>query len=58
MFQNVRAIEQTDDAMKYEKVQPTQRIDIFDASVFSAMQMVKNLSKAGTASKWLNGKGG
>ncbi len=51
--QNVRAIEQTDDAMKYEKVLPTQRIDLFDAGVFSAMQMLKNLSKSGTASNWL-----
>lgn len=53
--QNVRAIEQTDDAVKYEKVEPTQRIDIFDASVFAAMQMLKNLQKSTTASKWLKG---
>lgn len=53
--QNVRAIEQTDDAIKYEKVMPNQRIDIFDASVFSAMQMLKNLQRAGTANKWLQG---
>src|SRR5690554_1992466 len=53
--QNVRAIEQTDDAVKYEKVEPTQRIDLFDASVFSCMQMLKNLQKSGTASKWLKG---
>lgn len=52
-LQNVRAIEQTDDAIKYEKVMPNQRIDIFDASVFSAMQMLKNLQRAGTANKWL-----
>src|SRR5690554_6633195 len=54
-LQNVRAIEQTDDAVKYEKVEPTQRIDLFDASVFSCMQMLKNLQKSGTASKWLKG---
>jgi phage terminase large subunit-like protein len=54
-LQNVRAIEQTDDAVKYEKVEPTQRIDLFDASVFAAMQMLKNLQKSGTASKWLKG---
>ena len=54
-LQNVRAIEQTDDAIKYEKVEPTQRIDLFDASVFSCMQMLKNLQKSGTASKWLKG---
>jgi len=51
--QNVRAIEQVDDAVKYEKVLPTQRIDLFDASVFACMQMLKNLAKSGTAKKWL-----
>jgi phage terminase large subunit-like protein len=53
--QNVRAIEQVDDAVKYEKVLPTQRIDLFDAAVFACMQMLKNLSKSGTAKKWLKG---
>ena len=53
--QNVRAIEQTDDAVKYEKVEPTQRIDIFDAAVFAAMQMLKNMQKSQTATKWLKG---
>ncbi|RDW17653.1 terminase [Oceanobacillus arenosus] len=53
-LENVRAIEQTDDAIKYEKVLDTQRIDVFDAAVFSAMQMLKNLEKAGTATQWLN----
>lgn len=54
-LQNVRAIEQTDDAIKYEKVLDTQRIDVFDAVVFASMQMLKNLERAGSASKWLNG---
>lgn len=53
--QNVRAIEQTDDAVKYEKVEPTQRIDIFDASVFAAMQMLKSMQKSELARKWLKG---
>ncbi len=53
--QNVRAVEQVDDAVKYEKVLPTQRIDLFDASVFACMQKLKNLSKSGTAKKWLKG---
>lgn len=52
---NVRAVEQTDDAVRYEKVMPTMRIDIFDASVFACMEMLKNLSKTGTAKKWLYG---
>lgn len=53
--QNIRAVEQVDDAVRFEKVMPTQRIDIFDASVFACMQMLKNLSKSGTATKWLRG---
>ncbi len=54
-LQNVRAIEQVDDAVKYEKVMPTMRIDYFDASVFACMEMLKNLSKKGLAKQWLNG---
>ncbi len=53
--QNVHAIEQVDDAVRYQKVLPTQRIDLFDASVFACMQMLKNLAKSGTAKKWLKG---
>lgn len=53
--QNVRAIEQTDDAVKYEKIEPTLRIDIFDATVFAVMQMLKNMQKSQTATKWLKG---
>lgn len=55
--QNVRAIEKTDDMIQYEKVMPNQRIDIFDSSVFAAMQMLKNMAKSGTASKWLGNSG-
>ncbi len=54
-LQNVRAIEQVDDAIKYEKVMPKMRIDYFDASVFACMEMLKNLSKSGMAKQWLKG---
>ncbi len=53
--QNVRAIEQVDDAVKYEKVMPTQRIDLFDASVFACMEMMKTLEKISKAQRWLKG---
>src|SRR5690625_755139 len=51
--QNVRAIEQTDDAMKYEKVEENARIDVFDATVFASMRMLNDMQKSQVASSWL-----
>lgn len=49
---NVRAIEKTDDAVQYEKVNPTQRIDLFDASVFACIRCVQDQDKQKKVGGW------
>ena len=49
---NVRAIEKTDDAVQYEKIQPEHRIDLFDASVFACIRMAEANVKRAKAKKW------
>lgn len=53
--QNVRAIEKTDDMIQYEKLDGdggVKRIDIFDASVFSCCQMLKDSEKQSEGKGW------
>jgi len=52
--QNVHAIEKTDEMIQYEKIQPEQRIDIFDASVFACVRFLEDLEKSTKATRWLN----
>ena len=51
---NVRAIEKTDDMVQYEKVQPTQRIDMFDASVFAAVRCIEASTKQFNLEGWFD----
>lgn len=49
---NVRAIEKTDDLVSYEKIMPTQRIDLFDASVFAAVRHIEAYTRQHKAASW------
>lgn len=49
---NVAAVEKTDDAVKYDKIQPEQRIDLFDASVFACIKYLNQAEKDKKSAGW------
>lgn len=51
---NVKAIEDSDDFVRFEKVQPTLRIDLFDADVIATKQMLIDIEKSQRARQWLD----
>nr|UCS96233.1 MAG: terminase large subunit [Caudoviricetes sp.] len=51
-IENVGAIEKTDDMIQYEKIEPTLRIDLFDASVFACVRMLEGMERSGRNKKW------
>lgn len=50
---NVRAQEKVDDAVQYDKIGPTSRIDVFDASVFATIRMLIDSEKLNQAARWM-----
>lgn len=51
---NVRGMERVDDAVAYEKISDKDRIDLFDASVFACIRMLKNAEKRRKAQSWFS----
>ena len=49
---NVHAIEKIDDAVQYDKINPTQRIDLFDASVFACIRYAAAETKLEKLKDW------
>lgn len=49
---NISAVEKTDDAVQYQKIQPEHRIDLFDASVFACIKYMNQAERAKKSAGW------
>ena len=47
-------MEDSDDFVRYQKIEPTLRIDLFDADVIATKQMLIDIEKTKKASDWLD----
>ena len=50
----MHAIEDSDEFIRFEKVESTLRIDLFDADVIATKQMLIDIEKSQKASSWLD----
>ena len=53
-IENVHAIEDSDDFVRFEKIESTQRIDLFDADIIATKQMLIDNEKSQNAREWLD----
>ena len=51
---NVKVAEDSDDFVRFQKVMPNQRIDLFDCSVIACKQLLVASEKSQSASQWLD----
>lgn len=52
---NIFAVEKEDDVVVYDKLDPTLRIDIFDASVFAVTRLLISSGRVADVSRWFPG---
>lgn len=51
-IENVKAIEDSDDFVRFEKIEKHLRIDLFDADIIATKQMLKDMEKSQKAEDW------
>lgn len=49
---NVHGVEKQDDMVQFDKVQPEQRIDLFDASVFACIRFLEAFERSNSGKDW------